>query len=260
MDVLDRIVKHKLTEIAAAKDTKPAAVLEEQLARASPVRDFVAALQSVDGVALIAEVKKASPSAGLLRADFDSVNIARTYQAHGAACLSVLTDQRFFQGRLDDLTNVRNALEVPVLRKEFILDRYQILESRVAGADCVLLIAECLNDQQMSDLYSFASELGMSALIEIHEQHNLDRVLRINPPLIGINNRNLRTLVTDLTHTTKLVDRIPNDIVVVSESGIRTHADVRRLQTHGVGAMLVGESLMRSDDIGRAVDTLLGRP
>jgi indole-3-glycerol phosphate synthase len=256
---LEQIVDYKRHEIAAAIQRRPFAELEAQLAAAPPVRDFVGALRSGAGMHLIAEVKKASPSAGLIRADFDPLAIAKIYEAHGAHCLSVLTDEHFFQGHLDYLTAIRAAVSLPVLRKDFILDRYQVLEARVAGADCVLLIAECLNDCQMRDLYFYASELGMECLIEIYDADNLDRVLKLEPALVGVNNRDLRTFIVDLEHTLQIRPRMPAGTLLVSESGIRTHDDVLRLQDAGVQAMLVGETLMRSPDIGAEVDRLLGR-
>ncbi|HVV99942.1 MAG TPA: indole-3-glycerol phosphate synthase TrpC [Planctomycetaceae bacterium] len=256
---LERIVDHKRQEIVAAMQRRPAAELKTQLASAPPVRDFVGALRNGPGMHLIAEVKKASPSAGLIREDFDPLAIARVYQAHGAHCLSVLTDENFFQGHLDYLTAIRQTVSLPVLRKDFILDRYQVLEARVAGADCVLLIAECLNNCQMRDLYFYASELGMECLIEIYDADNLDRVLKLEPALVGVNNRDLRTFVVDLEHTLQIRPRLPEGTLLVSESGIRTRDDVLRLQEAGVEAMLVGETLMRSPDIGTKVDELLGR-
>jgi indole-3-glycerol phosphate synthase len=260
-NVLDKIVAHKQEEIAAARRIRPIELLTDQAAAAPSVRDFVAALRSAaSDVALIAEVKKASPSAGLIRADFDPVDIARTYESHGAACISVLTDEHFFQGRLDYLRAVRQAVSIPVLRKDFVLDRYQVLEARAAGADCVLLIAECLDSCRLRDLYFYISELGMEALIEIYELENLDVVLDLDPPLLGINNRNLKTFVTELDHTVRLRPRVPERTLLVAESGIRSRADVVRLRDAGVGAMLVGETLMRSPDIGAAVDELLGKP
>ena len=223
------------------------------------MRDFVEALRNTTGVGLIAEVKKASPSAGLIREDFDPVEIARIYEANGATCLSVLTDEHFFQGHLDFLRAIRAEVSIPVMRKEFVLDRYQVLEARIAGADCVLLIAECLNDCELRDLYFYASELGMECLVELYEPDNLDRVLKLDPPLIGINNRNLKTFVTDLKHTTDLRTQIPDTKLLISESGIRTHDDVLFLEQHGVRGILVGESLMRQPDIGLATRTLLGQ-
>jgi indole-3-glycerol phosphate synthase len=257
--VLDEIVAHKRTEVAAAKAECPLAELERQLDGASPVRHFADALATDNEMRLIAEIKKASPSAGLIREDFDPVTIAQTYANHGASCLSVLTDERFFQGQLEFLTAVRDAVTLPVLRKDFLIDPYQIVEARVAGADCVLLIAECLTETELADLYARTIELGMDALIEIYEPGNLDRVLALKPRLLGINNRNLKTMTTSLSHTLDLIDRVPDDVLLVSESGIRTHEDVVRLHSAGVQAMLVGESLMRADDIGQQVDDLLGR-
>ena len=257
-NVLEKIVIHKRTEIAAAKERVSFSELERQLAAAPPVRDFVVALRNATNIGLIAEVKKASPSAGLIREDFDPVTISQIYEAHNAACLSVLTDEHFFQGHLDFLRDVRQAVSIPVMRKEFILDRYQILEARIAGADCVLLIAECLDDATLADLFAYAGELGMSSLIEIYEPENLARVMKLNPPLLGINNRNLQTFKTDLAHSIQLSKNVPAETLLVSESGIRSHADVEQLMQAGIRAILVGETLMRSPDIGLAVDELLG--
>ena len=218
--ILDEIIGHKRQEIEAAKQVISAQDLEGRLATAPPVRDFVAALLKAGPIALIAEVKKASPSAGLIRKDFDPASIATSYQKAGAACISCLTDERFFQGRLQDLCAVRNAVPIPVLRKDFVLEPYQILESRVAGADCVLLIAECLDDANLRKLYDTASQLDMHCLIEVHESQNLDRVLELEPALVGINNRNLKTFQTDLQHSIRLADRIRKACLTVSESGI----------------------------------------
>ncbi len=260
VNILDEIVAHKRLEIAAARQLRPHSELQARLEAAPPIRDFRAALLSAaPRLGLIAEIKKASPSAGVIRADFDPVAIARIYEQHGASCLSVLTDEKYFQGHLDYLTSVRAAVSLPVIRKDFIIDRYQVLEARVAGADCILLIAECLNDCEMRDLYFYASELGMETLIEIHDAENLDRVLKLEPGLIGINNRDLKAMVTDLQHTIRLAPRIPADCLLVSESGIKAYADVQQLQQAGARAMLVGESLMKQTDIGAAVDALCGR-
>ena len=210
---------------------------------------------------LIAEIKKASPSAGLIREDFDPVKIAQTYEAHGAACISVLTDEHYFQGSLEYLTAVREVVSIPVLRKDFILDEYQLLEARVAGADCVLLIAECLTDEELARLYAATRALGMQSLIEIYDPANLARVLALDPlpTFLGVNNRNLKTFVTDLEHSVRLRSRVPEQILLVGESGIHTREDVLSLQSAGIHAMLVGESLMRPHDIGAQVDALLGR-
>ena len=257
-NVLDQIVADKRQEIEQAKTSTPVTELEAQIADAPQVRDFVAALKNAPGIGLIAEVKKASPSAGIIREDFDPVAIATAYQANGASCLSVLTDEPYFQGHLDYLKAVRNAVDIPVLRKDFIIDPYQVVEARAAGADCILLIAECLDDCHLRELYFQASELGMECLIEIYDPENLERVLKLDPPLLGINNRNLKTFVTELSHTTDLAKDVPQETLLVSESGIRTHADVIHLQQFGVGGILVGESLMRQPDIGLAVRNLLG--
>jgi len=256
--ILDRIVATKREEVARARAAVPEAQLRERLAAAPPVRGFLAALARPGPIHLIAEVKKASPSKGVIRADFDPVAVARTYQEHGAACLSVLTDEQYFQGSLDDLRRIRAAVDLPVLRKDFVIDPYQVVEARCAGADAVLLIAECLAGDALGSLHDAIVALGMTPLVELYEPENLPRVLGIGARLIGINNRNLHTFHVDLDHTLRLRREIPADRVVVGESGIRTRDDALRLQQAGVHAMLVGESLMASPDIGAAVDQLLG--
>jgi len=256
--ILDEILVTKRREIAAAKAVRPESSLVEQLASAPPVRDFFAALAAPGPIKLIAEVKKASPSKGVIRADFDPVSIAQTYERHGASCLSVLTDGPYFQGSLEDLRRVRAEVQLPVLRKDFILDRYQLLEARVAGADAVLLIAECLDDCHLRALFNAAVELRMTPLVELYEPENLPRVLAAGATLIGINNRDLRTFVTDLEHTLRMREQIPDECLLVGESGIRNRADVERLEAAGVDAILVGETLMSRTDIGAAVDELLG--
>ena len=256
-DILADIVKHKRQEIAETKMAVPEADLRALLATAPPPRDFFAALAAAGPVALIAEVKKASPSVGLIRADFNPVSIAQTYERHGATCISVLTDARFFQGSLDDLRAVRTAVEIPVLRKDFVLDAYQLLEARAAGADAVLLIAECFDDCQLRGLHAQTLALGMTPLVELYEQANLQRVFDAGATLIGVNNRDLRTFETDLEHVIRLRPQVPDQCLLVAESGIHTAADVARLRAAGIDAMLVGQSLMQSKDIGAAVDTLL---
>ena len=257
--ILDKIVATKREEIAAAKARQPEAELRAAVADAPPVRDFYAPLADEGPIKLIAEVKKASPSAGVIRADFDPVEIARTYQQHGATCLSVLTDRQYFQGSLDDLRKVRAAVDLPVLRKDFLLDRYQLFEARAAGADAVLLIAECLDDAGLRRLHAEAIRLGLVPLVEFYDPANLPRVLAAGAELIGVNNRDLRTFQTDLGHTIRQRAEIPDRCVVVGESGIHSRADVERLESAGVDAMLVGQSLMASPDVGAAVDRLLGR-
>ncbi len=257
--VLDKIVATKRGEIAAAKSARPQSALVELAAAAPPPRDFFSALAAPGPIRLIAEVKKASPSRGLIRADFQPLEIALAYERHGASCISVLTDQQYFQGSLDDLRRVRAAVRLPVLRKDFILDSYQLFEARAAGADAVLLIAECLDDRNLRKLHNEAVALGMAPLVELYDPGNLQRVFDAGATLIGINNRDLHSFETDLEHTLRLRDRIPDECVLVSESGIRTHADVERLAAAGVDAILVGETLMASPDVGAAVDALLGR-
>jgi indole-3-glycerol phosphate synthase len=256
--ILDKIVATKPREITEARARVPDSELERHLADAPPVRDFRTALEMPGGVQIIAEVKKASPSAGLLRPDFDPVAIARTYDQHEAACISVLTDEAFFQGSLTNLAAIRDAVARPLLRKDFIIDRYQLLQARCAGADAVLLIAEVLDDRALRGLLHETAELGMQALVELYDAANLPRVLDSGARLIGINNRDLRNFVTRLEHTLELAGRVPRDCCLVSESGIRTRQDVLRLQEVGVRAVLVGETLMRSPDIGAKLDELKG--
>lgn len=257
--ILDKIVATKREEILRAKAAVSADELRKRAADAPDVRDFFAALAGPEEISLIAEVKKASPSQGVIREDFDPVAIARIYQRHGAACISVLTDEPYFQGSLDYLRQIRADVGLPVLRKDFIIDSYQVLEARAAGADAVLLIAECLDDVMLKGLHDAILDLGMTPLVELFEPGNLERVLNAGARLVGINNRDLRTFEVDLQHTLSLRRQIPEDRVVVGESGIRTRADVELLQSAGVGAMLVGETLMAEPDISAAVDRLLGR-
>ncbi len=257
--ILDTIVAEKRREIDAAKRAVPLAQLEMRLAAAPPPRHFFAALASGGPIKLIAEVKRASPSQGLIRADFNPAAIAQTYAQRGASCISVLTDKPFFQGCLDDLIAVRQVVDLPVLRKDFILDEYQLVEARVAGADAALLIAECLDDCQLRSLFRRAIDLGLTPLVELYEPDNLQRVFDAGATLIGVNNRNLHTFEVDLDHVIRLRERVPGECVLVAESGIASRADVLRLEAAGINAMLVGETLMRSADVGRAVDELLGK-
>jgi len=256
--ILDQIVTSKRRTLEEARRQLPAKELERRLRAAPPARDFRAALEESGAIQVIAEVKKASPSAGVLRADFDPVAIARTYEEHGAACISVLTDEPFFQGQLPYLTEIRAAVSKPLLRKDFILDRYQLLEARAAGADAVLLIAEILPGPELGWVEKEARELGLQALVEFYETDNLQRVLDCGARLIGINNRDLRSFETRLEHTLELATRVPGDCCLVSESGIRSRQDVLRLQAAGIHAVLIGETLMRSADIGTKLDELRG--
>jgi indole-3-glycerol phosphate synthase len=257
--ILDKILATKREEVARAKAETPESSLRKRLADAPPTRDFLAALSAGPPIRLIAEVKKASPSKGVIRADFDPLEIAGIYQRHGATCLSVLTDRPYFQGSPEHLRQVRAAVDLPVLRKDFIIDPYQALEARAMGADAVLLIAECLDDDLLQRLYDAIVDLGMTPLVELYEPANLARVLRLGARLVGINNRDLRTFQTDLERTLRLRRHIPADRIVVGESGIRGRQDAERLQSAGVQAMLVGETLMANPDVGAAVDELLGK-
>jgi len=256
--ILDRIVASTRQTIIADQSAVPQQELVEMIVDAPPVRDFYAALAQGNAVRLIAEVKKASPSAGLIRDDFDPVEIAKVYAASGAACISVLTDKPFFQGDLEYLRQIRRSVDVPLLRKDFIVDSYQLLQARAAGADCVLLIAECLSPGELIRLHDEAVALGMQTLIELYDVENLAAVLATGTRLVGVNNRDLRTFKVDLHHTLRLREKIPSDRLVVGESGIATVADVRLLGEGGVKAILVGESLMRQRDLAAAVRSLIG--
>lgn len=258
--VLDRIVASKREEIALVKKRRDMDSLKASVGSALPTRDFLAALRGHDSMRLIAEVKKASPSKGLIRPNFQPVDIAVEYEAGGAAAISVLTDEPFFQGRLDYMTKIRERVAIPVLRKDFILDEYQVYEARVAGADAVLLIAECLPGDELDHLYKLIVSLGMTALIELYDPIHLDRVLATGTKLLGVNNRDLNTFAVDLEHVIRLRPNIPSDVTVVAESGIFTHDDVKLLRTAGIDAMLVGESLMRQGDVRHAVINLLDPP
>ncbi len=259
--ILDRIVQHKRTEVRAAARHLPLAELRARAADAAPTRGFVRALRTRAGAmqaAVIAEVKKASPSRGVIRSDFDPAAIARSYAAGGAACLSVLTDRRFFQGSPEALQAARAAVPLPVLRKDFIIDPYQVYAARLMGADCVLLILAALEDAQLAELAELAGVLGMDVLVEVHDGTELERALRLGLPMIGINNRDLRTFETCLEHTLELLPRVPPEVLVVTESGIRTPADVSRLRAGGVSAFLVGEAFMRAADPGERLAELFG--
>jgi indole-3-glycerol phosphate synthase len=259
--ILEKIVRHKLVEIEAAKSLQPLEELRAKSRDARPPEDFLAALitgEQATRVSLIAEVKKASPSKGVIRHDFDPVEIATAYANSGASCISVLTDEHFFQGRLDYLRRIRNAVSLPLLRKDFILDEYQVFEARAAGADAVLLIAECLEPDRLKALHEKINELGMTALVELYDSKNIPFVLDCNPSLVGVNNRDLNTFEIDLMHSIRVKRSLPDKIAMVSESGIFTPAHVDLMHQNGVDAILVGESLMRSDDIQTAVAELIG--
>jgi indole-3-glycerol phosphate synthase len=262
-DILQRIVAVKREEIAAARSRRSLADLQALAAGQSAPRGFAAAMHAKvarGDAAVIAEIKKASPSKGVLREQFDPASIAASYAAHGAACLSVLTDVQFFQGHEDYLRAARAACPLPGIRQDFLVDPYQVVEARAMGADCVLLIAACLGDGQMVELESAAFELGMDLLVEVHDDAELERALRLKTPLLGINNRNLRSFEVTLDTTLGMLARVPSDRLLVTESGILARADVARMRAAGVHAFLVGEAFMRAADPGVALESLFGAP
>lgn len=259
MDILDEIIAVKRAEIDNAKRAIPLAEIRAQAAAASPARDFIGALRAKHGLklpAVIAEIKQASPSKGLLRQPFDPIAIAQSYAKHGAACLSVLTERNFFQGSNDYLRAARDACELPVLRKDFILDPYQIYQSRALGADCILLIVAALEAHTLQQLEALAVELGLAVLVEVHDGAELEVALTLKTPLIGINNRNLKTFETRLSVTYDLLPRIPSERIVVTESGIGVVDDVVCMKRRGVHTFLVGEAFMRAPEPGVALENL----
>ncbi|MCG1041985.1 indole-3-glycerol phosphate synthase TrpC [Mycetohabitans sp. B8] len=264
IDILDRIIAVKRDEIRAAQASAPLAELQLSAhARRGDLRDFVAALRAKHALgqpAIIAEVKKASPSKGVLRETFVPANIACSYAQHGAACLSVLTDVQFFQGSARYLQQARDACALPVLRKDFVIDPYQVLEARAMGADCILLIAAALEPAQMRELEAYAHSLGLAVLVEVHNADELDVALTLKTPLIGVNNRNLRTFAVTLDTTLGLFDSIPDERIVVTESGILTRDDVDRMRAAGVHTFLVGEAFMRADNPGAALGDMFFGP
>lgn len=267
MTILDDIIKYKRREeLPKQKLQREPAMVRAEANFAPKSLDFVAALQAKNKVALIAEAKKASPSKGLLMPNFEPVSLATTYAQNGAAAISVLTDARYFQGKLEYLTQIRDALKEQLgdnrpalLRKDFIFDPYQVYEARVAGADAVLLIAAALKDKEMADLLALARKLQLTALIEVHDKQELDRALSLKPRLIGVNNRDLRDFSVDLNTCIELRQYVPDDVCFVAESGIRTAADVARLEKEGIDAILVGEALVKSKNVGAKVRELAGR-
>ena len=260
-DILQRILAVKAGEVGAAKAARPLPALRAMAESTAAPRNFVAALRdkvAAGAPAVIAEIKKASPSRGVLRENFDPAAIAASYAGHGAACLSVLTDAQFFQGSAENLKLARAACNLPVVRKDFMLDAYQVYEARAMGADCILLIVAALDLGRMRELESVATALGMGVLVEVHDAAELDRALLLKTPLIGINNRNLRTFETRLDVTLGLLARVPAGRIVVSESGILTPADVRQMRDHKVNCFLVGEAFMRAEDPGAQLASLFG--
>lgn len=258
MTILNLICSEKLTHIENKKAQTPLALLQKQIGDCAPTRGFINALKQKTP-ALIAEVKKASPSRGIIREDFDAVEIAKIYEANGASCLSVLTDEPYFQGRDEYLTQIRAAVKIPLLRKDFMLDDYQVYEARALGADCILLIMAALKDDQAKRLYDLATSLSMDTLFEVHDDDEVDRAIALKPQMIGVNNRNLKTLEVDLATSMNLTMAMPRDVVRVAESGIADYDTVETLHTAGYHAFLIGESLMRQPDIGAATREILGK-
>jgi len=262
IDILERILKVKAGEVARSKRARPLEAVRKEALSAPPPRDFVGALRSkitAGKPAVIAEIKKASPSRGVLRESFDPAAIAASYERHGAACLSVLTDEPFFQGTLEHLAQARAACRLPVLRKDFTLEPYQVFEARAAGADGILLIVAALEDARMRELEAAAQDLGMAVLVEVHDAAELERALKLKTPLIGINNRNLRTFETKLETTLGLLPRMPPERIVVTESGILSPADVAMMRGSNVGCFLVGEAFMRAADPGAELGRLFAQ-
>ena len=258
-DILNRILATKQQELAERRQLKSIHELQQQAHHVSPPRGFVAALRrrvAQGGSAVIAEIKKASPSKGVIRPDFDPVAIAKSYQSGGASCLSVLTDREYFQGHEEYLTRARAACNLPVIRKDFIVDSYQVMEARAIGADCILLIVAALDDETLASLHAEARAQGMDVLVEVHDRAELERALVLNLELIGINNRNLRTFDTSLETTIDMLPLVPDGCLVVTESGIHSRTDVALMRDHDVHAFLVGEAFMRAPDPGQALADL----
>ena len=261
-DILAKICEVKRSHVEQCKSTVTHSELKEKLPNNFAVKSFSEALKTSlkFGYGLIAEIKKASPSKGLIRKDFSPNELALSYKRGGASCLSVLTDEPFFMGRNDFLTSVREISSLPILSKDFMLDPYQITESRVLGADCILLIMAALNDDLAIELENYAFDLGMDVLIEVHDEHEMERALRLKSPLIGVNNRNLKTMKTDLATTERLAHLVPMDRILISESGLNTEADLARMANVGARCFLIGEALMRQENLEDATRSILSKP
>ncbi len=260
MNILDEIVRHKKKEVAAATRSMPVSRLFEQARTRQIRRQFRSSLTAHENVAVVAEIKKASPSAGIIRADFDPVSIANAYAAHGAAAISVLTDSHYFKGKLEYLEDVRQAVDLPLLRKDFIIEPYQVIEAEAYGADAILLIMNCISKGQFLELCATATESKLDVLVEVHSYAELDRALCEDVKLVGINNRDLSTFTVDLTTTEKLAAIVPPDATMVAESGIKGVVDISRLSRTGIDAVLVGETLMREDDFSELLQECSGVP
>lgn len=259
--VLEKICADKRQHVDAKKVQTPLNDLKSMVQDSDLTRGFIKALKdkSKDGYALITEVKKASPSKGIIRTDFNPIEVAKTYQTHGAACLSVLTDEPYFQGHDDYFKAIRAHVSLPMLRKDFMIDMYQIYESRVMGADCILIIMACLTDEMAADMFALSTDLGMDVLFEVHDEEELKRALALNPKMLGVNNRNLKTLDVSLQTGLGLANEIPDHILKVAESGISQPDEMKRFAEAGYNAFLIGESLMKQNDIGAALNKLLIR-
>jgi indole-3-glycerol phosphate synthase len=261
MSVLNEICEAKAAHVKERKTAMPLAALEEQIKTQAPPRGFINRINAIaqNAIALITEVKKASPSKGIIREDFDPAAIARTYENGGAACISVLTDMPYFQGNDEHFKTVRENVDLPLIRKDFMIDPYQIYESRSLGADCILLIMAALDDSQARDLYALSRELGMDTLVEIHNESELERALKLTPAMIGVNNRNLKTLKVDVQTSFDLLEKIPENITKIAESGLSDHQTVSKLRNAGYSGFLIGESLMREPNIATALEKILGK-
>ena len=258
-DILKKITDYKKIEVIKLKKKQSIKDFEKEIVNSEKPRKFLETLisESNDKFGLIAEVKKASPSKGIIRENFDPEKIAMDYKKAGAACLSVLTDQNFFHGKNEYLENIKKIVDLPILRKDFIIDEFQIFESRFIGADCILLIVACLNDTQLNNFYNIAKSLDMDTLVEVHNEDELQSALKLNPKMIGINNRNLKNMTVNLDTSLKLVKKIPNNILVVSESGFQNHSDLKLMEQYGIKNFLIGETFMKSKNIQLSVERIL---